>query len=80
MTITRAWLFLMVLSAASAGLVAMGAAGPAFVLAVLALSGIKARVILAQYLRLSTAPAWLQGFTLGLTLLLTIFAGLALAA
>lgn len=77
---TRAWAMLLALSAASTLLAASGLAGVALVLPVLALAGFKAHVILRDYLRLSTAPGWLRGFDLGLTLLMLAFAGLALAA
>lgn len=77
---TRAWLLLVALSLASTGLAASGLSGAGFVLAVLALAGIKARLILAHYLGLTAAPAWARGFDLGLALLLALFAGLALAA
>jgi 4-hydroxybenzoate polyprenyltransferase len=77
---TTAWACLLALSAASTGLAASGAAGAALALPVLALSGLKAHVILRDDLQLATAPAWLRGFDLGLTLLILAFAGLALAA
>ena len=47
---------------------------------VLALSGLKAHVILRDYLGLSVAPGWLLGFDLGLALLIVTFGTLALAA
>lgn len=80
MTPTRAWAVLVALSAASTLLAASGIAGAALALPVLVLSGLKAHVILKDYLRLATAPAWLRGFDLGLALLILTFAGLALAA
>ena len=78
--VTKAWALLIALSAASTALAASGATGAALALPVLILSGLKAHVILCDYLRLSTAPGWLRGFNLGLTLLILAFAGLALAA
>jgi hypothetical protein len=78
--LTKAWGWLLTLSAASTALAASGATGAALVLPVLVLSGMKAHVILKDYLRLATAPAWQRGFDLGLTLLILTFAGLALAA
>jgi hypothetical protein len=78
--ITRAWTLLLALSAASTALAASGATGAAFVLCVLALSGLKARVILIDYLGLRAAPAWARGFDLALALLLLVFAALAIAA
>ena len=80
MTPTRAWIALLALSAASTAVAATGATGPALALAVLALAGIKARLILGAYLGLSTAPDWARGFDLALALLLAGLAGLALAA
>lgn len=79
-SVTKAWGWLVALSAASTALAASGATGAALSLPVLALSGLKAHVILRDYLRLATAPAWLKGFDLGLALLILAFAGLALAA
>ena len=78
--VTKAWATLLALSAASTALAASGATEAALALPVLALSGLKAHVILRDYLRLVSAPAWLRGFDLGLTLLILTFAGLALAA
>jgi Prokaryotic Cytochrome C oxidase subunit IV len=78
--VTKAWAWLIALSAASTALAASGVTGAALALPVLILSGLKAHVILRDYLRLFGAPAWLRGFDLGLTLLILAFAGLALAA
>ena len=78
--LTRNWLILLALSAASTALAASGLTGAAFTIAVLTLAGLKARVILAAYLGLNTAPSWQRGFDLGLTLLLVLMATLALAA
>lgn len=80
MTITHAWAALIALSAASTALAASGATGDAFTLAVLALAGFKARVILKYYLGLAAAPNWQRGFDLVLTLILALFAALAVAA
>jgi hypothetical protein len=76
---TKAWALLLALSAASTLLAASGVTGAALVLPVLVLSGLKAHVILRDYLRLATAPGWLAGFDLGLAALILAFAGLALA-
>lgn len=76
---TKAWGWLIALSAASTALAASGLAGAALALPVLALSGLKAHVILRDYLGLSVAPAWLRGFDFGLALLILAFGGLALA-
>jgi hypothetical protein len=78
--ITKAWGWLLALSATSTTLAASGITGPVLTLPILALAGLKAHVILRDYLQLSTAPGWLRGFDLGLTLLITAFAALALAA
>jgi hypothetical protein len=78
--VTKAWAWLLALSAASTALAASRATGAALVLPVLILSGLKAHVILRDYLRLATTPGWLWGFDLGLTLLIVAFAGIALAA
>ena len=77
--VTRAWGLLIAFSAASTALAASGLGGAALVLPILALAGLKAHVILKDYLQLSTAPGWLRGFDLGLSLLILTFAGLALA-
>ncbi|MBP9181654.1 MAG: cytochrome C oxidase subunit IV family protein [Fuscovulum sp.] len=77
--VTKAWAWLVALSAASTGLAASGLAGPTFALCVLALAGLKARVILSRYLGLVSAPGWQRGFDLGLGLFLATCATLALA-
>jgi hypothetical protein len=77
---TKAWGWLLALSAASTVLAASGLAGAALVLPVLALSGLKAHMILRDYLDLRVAPGWLRGFDLGLALLILTFGVLALAA
>ena len=77
---TKAWAMLLALSAASTALAASGLSGAALVLPVLALSGLKAHVILRDYLGLWVAPGWLRGFDFGLALLILAFGGLALAA
>ena len=78
--VTKAWVLLLALSAASTALAASGLGGAALALPVLALSGLKAHVILRDYLGLVVAPGWLRGFDFGLSLLILAFAGLALAA
>lgn len=80
MTVTRAWLLLLGLSAASTLLAATVDTGAWFVLTVLGLAGAKARLILSSYLGLSAAPAIRTGFDLTLAALLVLFAGLAIAA
>jgi Prokaryotic Cytochrome C oxidase subunit IV len=77
---TKAWALLVALSAASTALAASGLSGAALALPILILAGLKAHVILRDYLGLFVAPGWLRGFDLGLTLLILAFAGLSLAA
>jgi hypothetical protein len=79
MTLTRTWALLVTLSALTASLTAFDPVRAVLVLGVLILAGLKARLILNQYLRLCTAPAWQKGFDLGLSALLLAFAVLALA-
>jgi hypothetical protein len=76
---TKAWALLVALSAASTALAASGLSGAALALPIL-IAGLKAHVILRDYLGLFVAPGWLRGFDLGLTLLILAFAGLSLAA
>lgn len=80
MTVTRAWIALLGLSAASTLLASMVDGGAWFVIAVLCLAGAKARLILSSYLGLAAAPAIRAGFDMVLVALLVLFAGLALAA
>jgi hypothetical protein len=77
---TRAWLWLVALSAAATALAASGLQGPGFALAVLGLAAAKSHLILRDYLGLAEAPGWLRAFDLGLAALFLAFAGLALAA
>lgn len=77
---TKAWALLLALSAASTALAASGLTGATLALPILILAGVKAHVILRDYLGLSVAPGWLHGFDLGLALLFLAFAGLSLAA
>ena len=76
---SKAWAWLLALSAASTALAASGVTGVALTLPILMLSGLKAHVILRDYLGLRVAPVWLHGFDLGVTLLIVTFASLALA-
>jgi Prokaryotic Cytochrome C oxidase subunit IV len=76
---TKAWALLLALSAASTALAASGLGGEALALPVLILAGLKAHVILRDYLGLAVAPGWLRGFDLGLALLILAFAGFSLA-
>jgi hypothetical protein len=77
MTATRAWAWLLGLSALST-LAAALPPGPWLVLAVLALAWGKARLILNRYLRLAEAPAIARGFALVLGACLILMAGLAI--
>lgn len=80
MTVTRAWLLLLALSAASTALAVSGMHDALFVVAVLTLAGAKAHTILARYLGLAAAPSIWAGFDLSLALVLILFAVLSLAA
>lgn len=71
---------LIALSASSTALAASGLTGAALSLPILMLAGLKAHLILRDYLGLCVASGWLRGFDLGLTLLILAFAGFALAA
>lgn len=73
MSPTRAWIWLLALSGA-ATLAGLAETWP---ILVLGLAGLKARVILAAYLNLQTAPDWLRGFDLGLIALIGLLAALA---
>lgn len=78
---TRAWLKLIALSAASTVIAATverrgNASATIVVVAILALAGWKARIILRDYLELAGAPQWMRGFTVALTVFL--LAGIAL--
>jgi hypothetical protein len=82
---TRAWLGLLALSAGSTALAVAspglsGGAIPIATTALLGLAWVKARVILASYLGLSAAPAWLRGFSLVLGLHVMALLVLALSA
>jgi hypothetical protein len=82
--VSRAWAWLLGLSAASTALAALEAAGaapgPAFAAGLLALAGLKAHLILRDYLGLHAARGWLRGLDLALGALLLAFLGLSLAA
>ncbi len=80
MTVTRAWIMLLALSAASTALAASGLGGAGFALVVLTLAGAKARIILSAYLGLAAAPAIRAGFDAVLVAVLVLFAVLSIAA
>lgn len=78
---TRAWLWLVVLSAATSLAAALAGAGrwhPALAAIVLALAGLKAVQILRHYLGLEAAPTWRRGFETVIGLYLTLLFGLYL--
>lgn len=80
MTATRAWIFLVALSAGST-LIALGDwAGLAAALAILSIAWAKALIILRSYLGLAAAPAWGRGFALVLGLYMLLAMALAAAA
>lgn len=63
-TLNRAFIVLLALSIGTAVLTDIRPqAGTAFVVVVLILSGIKARIILTEYLGLRAAPEFRRGFT-----------------
>jgi len=80
MSLHRTWAALVGLSLLTAALTAANPSRAGLVLGVLALAGLKSRLILRHYLELSQSPAWARGFDLVLAGLLMVFAGLALAA
>lgn len=77
MTLTRAYLALLALSAASTAVAASGLSGRWLALLVLALAWAKARLILNRYLGLAQAPAIARGFALVLGLFMALVMGLA---
>ena len=79
MTLTRAWIWLVALSALTTA-AAAGLDGRWLLLAVLPLAWAKAQLILNRYLRLSQAPAIARGFALVLALFMALMLVLALAA
>jgi hypothetical protein len=66
MAATRAWAWLVVLSAASTAMALGGQSGRIVSLIILALAWAKAQVILNRYLGLAAAPAWGRGFALSI--------------
>ncbi|WP_269586016.1 cytochrome C oxidase subunit IV family protein [Roseibium sp. Sym1] len=80
--VTRAWLQLLLLSAASVFLAAWSGVlpGPTATGAlVLVIAWLKARVILSRYLGLWQAPSWQSGFNWGLGIYCLVLLGLFLA-
>ncbi len=80
MSATRAWLFLVALSAGSTAIAASGLAGAGVALAILALSWAKAQIILNRYLGLAAAPAWGRGFAIAMAAYMALLMVLAVAA
>lgn len=82
--LTRAWIWLMVLSLGATALALSQHALPSVAakpvgLGILVISGLKAGIILSDYLELRTAPAIQRGFRAGLVFFLFFAAGLYLA-
>jgi len=73
-------LLLTALAMALGGAGGHGAPGSAGIALALALAAVKARIVLAEYLHLRAAPAWLSGFTGALIVLSVILATLAIIA
>lgn len=73
-SLTRIWLTLIVLIAATVTLAGFG--GPVVAAGLLALALAKARVILGGFLGLSGAPGWLAAFTIPLAFWLAAIWGL----
>lgn len=84
--ITRAWLLLLALSAASTAVsfnitTPLSAQVPLLGgVVILLLAWAKARIIAARYLELAQAPGYLRGFSLVLALFMAALLGLYLAA
>lgn len=74
-----AWITLIALSLAAAGLTLPGLPPALTGALILLLTLFKARVILADYLDLRPAPDWLRGFMLALGTLVILLFGLSLA-
>lgn len=73
----RSWSLLLAYSLASTAAafsIELGLIGPLAGFAILTLAYLKARIILADYLALATAPFWLRGFNfvIGLYMLLLL--------
>lgn len=79
MTLTRAWLALLILSALSTLLAISGLSGAVLAAGVLGLAFVKAQVILGHYLELVHAPFWRRGFSWVLALFMLGLFGLAAA-
>ena len=80
MSVTQAWLYLIVLSLGSTALAWTGVDGGWAALAILSLAWLKAQIILRTYLGLSQAPSWSRGFAMVLGFYMLGMMGLAVAA
>ncbi len=80
MSVTSAWVLLVLLSAGSTLTAISGMTGPALALIVLALAWAKAQLILNRYLGLAQAPVVARGFALALALFMAVLATLAATA
>lgn len=78
MTVTRAWIILVGLSALSTLVAASGLDGRWLAAAVLPLAGLKGHVILNHYLQLAQAPEIARGFSLVLGLFIALLIGLSI--
>ncbi len=77
--VTRAWIVLIVLSAASTAIAASGMQGRMLALAVLPIAWVKAQVVLNRYLGLAQAPVIARGFALSLAAFMALLIWLAVA-
>lgn len=87
--LTRAWVFLLLLSTVSTAVAilidrgtaqdATGWINAAAGAVILGLALIKGRIILSRYLGLDSAPFWRRGFNFGLTVYALVLLGLYLA-
>lgn len=77
MNVTRAWLWLLALSALSTAVAATGLHPRWLALVVLPVAWIKAQIILDRYLGLALAPPIARGFALALAIFMALLIGLA---
>lgn len=78
MSVTRAWIILVGLSALSTLVAASGLDGGWLAVAVLPLAGLKGHVILNHYLQLAQAPEIARAFSLVLGLFIALLIGLSI--
>jgi hypothetical protein len=79
MTVTRAWLGLVLLSALSVAVAASGLHGRWLAALVLPIAWAKAQIIANRYLGLARAPSIARGFALSLGLFMALLIVLAVA-